>query len=164
MALGSWHMGTLKPSLQPAQGFHKALGASEGPKQCRGRGTEVCSQRGAHRSSHTAPCLGALREGAQPCLGKQGQGGEGIIPWPFQHRAGEVPIQRASKASSPLPQRPQGQGSRRVQGRDEAAALGLALGESCSLQHLELLALPPAVASPHSKCPSPPHAAVFHVQ
>lgn len=66
----------------------------------------------------------------------------GIIPWPFQHRRGEVQIQRASKATSPPPQRPQGQGSRRVQGRGEAAALGLARGEAA------VLPLPPALRAP----------------
>lgn len=135
------------------QGDPEALGAAgvstrpwvpqRGLRQCRRRGREVCSQRGARRSTHS------LLPGRPPG-GSAGVCGEtgtsrlpvsrgGIILWPFQHRRGEVHIQRAS---SPPPQRPQGQGSRRVQGRGEAAALGLARGEAA------VLPLPPALRAP----------------
>lgn len=154
MALGSWDVETLKPSLHPGccRGFHKALGASERAQAVQGkRGRGLFPMWSSQEHTLLPALLPSVRE-HRHVWGNRGK--EGIIPWPFQHRGGEMLIQRPSKATSPLPQRPQGQGSRRVQGRGEAAALRLARGEAApsgtSSSWLCLLAWPlPTPNVPH---------------
>lgn len=76
---------------------------------------ECVHVRGHRDREAPAPHSGGT--GISPCPCTHWPVAAGSVKTSFQHRRGEVHVQRASKAASPQPQKPQGQGSRRVQGK-----------------------------------------------
>lgn len=157
MALGSWHMETLKLSLQP--GCCRVSTRPWVPQ--RGPRGEVCSQCGAHRSTHSLlPCR--PQGGSKDVSGETGTrtGRDHPLALPAQRRGSAHP--EGFQSHQPSATEAPGSGITQSSGQRRSCSAGAGPGGSRSLWHSELPALPPAVASPHFKCPPPPHAAVFH--
>lgn len=130
------------------RGFHKALNASEGPRQCRGSGREVCSQRGAHRNTHSLlPCrpLGGSTDMSGE-TGTRNRGRDHPLALPARRRGNAHP--EGSQSHQPSTTEAPGSGITQSSGqrlaRGEAAPSGTWSSWLCLLELLS-----PLKVSPH---------------
>lgn len=153
------------------QGFPQGPGCLRGGSGSAGEEGERFVPNVELAGAHIPSSPAGLREGAQACVGKQGQAGsqsvgEGSSPGPSSTDEGKCKSRGLPKPPALRHRGPRVRDHAEFRAEAKLQRSGWPGGKPrcCrSLRHCELLTFPPGTASPHLECVlPPPHAAVLH--